>query len=68
MGSQDSNVDSDGIPMDHDEIQLEFGLFNGPPFALSSSVFQEVCGHPPILRGLLILKQIQLAMMVFWEV
>lgn len=44
MGSQDSNIGSDGIPFDHEGAPLEYGLFNGHemPFVVSGSVLREL--------------------------
>ncbi|KAK1384237.1 hypothetical protein POM88_021972 [Heracleum sosnowskyi] len=43
MGSQDSNVNSDGTPVDHDGASLEFGLDEiGIPFQVAGGVFQEL--------------------------
>lgn len=46
MGSQDSNIGSDGLPIDQEGAPLEYGLFpgQGMPYAVAGSVLRDLVG------------------------
>ncbi|KAK1372474.1 hypothetical protein POM88_028667 [Heracleum sosnowskyi] len=54
MGSQDSNVDLSGVPVDQEGFALEFGVFSGPetPFAVVGDVLQEILRDEPLDEAL----------------
>ncbi|KAK1374347.1 hypothetical protein POM88_030540 [Heracleum sosnowskyi] len=53
MGSQDSNVNSDGVPVDQDGTSLEYGGFGTDlPFAVAGDVFQEIMREQPLVEEL----------------
>ncbi|KAK1351843.1 hypothetical protein POM88_053941 [Heracleum sosnowskyi] len=50
MGSQDSNADPSGVPVDQEGSALEFGVFGGSetPFAVVGDVLQEILRDEPL--------------------